>query len=74
MTYGAPWSTKITMPFAMSIAGASDGDHQHLIRRDQDVASADPVKADPCHPYNALGPAGRHFHRVGRRRRGQQTS
>jgi hypothetical protein len=33
--------------------GGTD-DHQALRRRDQDVASADPVKADPCHPWSAV--------------------
>lgn len=64
ISYGAPWGTKITVPWQMSVTGVASGDHQQLSRRDQDVASADAVKADPCHPYEALGPAGRHFHRV----------
>jgi hypothetical protein len=56
--------TFLEVPFQMSVTGVATGNHQQLSARDQDVASADPVKADPCHPYNALGPAGRHFHRV----------
>jgi hypothetical protein len=51
--------TKVTLPFQMAVTGAADGDHQHLTRRDQDVASSDSTKADPCHPWDALGPAGR---------------
>jgi hypothetical protein len=47
--------TRITVPLQMPISGASDGDHQHLTRRDQDVASSDPTKAAPCHPACALG-------------------
>jgi hypothetical protein len=64
ISYGAPWGTKITVPWQMSVTGLATGNHQQLSARDQDVASADPVKADPCHPYNALGPAGRVFHKV----------
>jgi hypothetical protein len=61
---GATWATRITVPFALPIAGASDGTHQHLAQRDQDVASTDPEKADPCHPADAVG-AGRLHRNIG---------
>jgi hypothetical protein len=57
--FDANLSTWIEVPFTMAVAGSADGDHQHQSRRDQDVASTDPVKADPCHPWNSLGPLGR---------------
>lgn len=44
--------------------GGTD-DHQALRRRDQDVADADPEKADPCHPWSALGPSGRKHTKLG---------
>jgi hypothetical protein len=52
-------STWVEVPFAMAVDGMNDGDHQHLTRRYQDVASTDPGLADPCHPWDALGPLGR---------------
>jgi hypothetical protein len=59
LSYGGPtWATRITVPFALTTSGAADGDHQHLARRDQDVASTEVTKADPCHPADAVG-AGR---------------
>jgi hypothetical protein len=61
---GATWATRITVPFALPISGSSDGDHQHLMRRDQDVASTDSVKADSCHPADAIG-AGRLHRNIG---------
>lgn len=47
--------TRITVPFALPISGASDGVHNHTTGRDKDVGSSDPTKTDPCHPACALG-------------------
>ena len=48
-------TTRITVPFAMSISGEGDGDHRHLSHCDLDVASSDPAKAGSCHPADAIG-------------------
>ena len=51
--------TFLTVPFEMTITGASTGRHNDMSGRDKYVASPDPSNADPCHPYSALGPIGR---------------
>jgi hypothetical protein len=56
--------TWIELPGVQFPLGGTDN-HQLLSRRDQDVASEDPVKADPCHPWSALGPAGRLYRTLG---------
>jgi hypothetical protein len=56
-------TTRLTVPFELPITGAATGRHNDLSGRgiggDKDVASTDPTKSDTCHPWSALGPAGR---------------
>jgi hypothetical protein len=62
-------TTRLTVPFELTISGASDGEHNHQHGRgiggDKDVASTDPTKSDTCHPWSALGPAGRMHTKLG---------
>ena len=58
-------STRLLVPFALPVVGASDGSHNHLSGRAKDVASTDPTDADACHPWSALGPDGRAHRKLG---------
>jgi hypothetical protein len=70
LRYSSPGhGTRFTVPFALAITGAATGRHNDLSGRgiggDKDVASTDSTKDDTCHPWSALGPAGRMHMKMG---------